>query len=663
MNFVKTWLCGFLLCASLAAQTFPITYRIDTFAGGGTPGGEVATSASFPDIYSLAVDATGNVYFETGQTILRLNTDGTLTHIAGNGTIGSSGDGGPATQAQIGYQGWIAVDPGGNVYFSDWLAGRIRMIANGIITTIAGGGDQTGDNVPATQAHLRDPRGIAIDPQGDIYVADSVTNTIRKISNGIITTIAGNGTQGFSGDGGPARSAQLAVPAALAVDAASNVYVADLGNNRIRRIASDGTISTAAGTGASNCCAPRGDNGPATESDLSMYALSGIATDTAGNLYISSNDAIRKVVNGVITTIAGVGPSGSNGYEGDGGPATQGLLSLPTSVAVDHAGNVYIGSSGYTFDDARIRKVSRGIITTAAGGGSEVGDSGPAIAAQLNAPIGLALDTAGNLYIADSDNFRVRRVSNGTITTVAGTGSAFTLDSGDGGPAIDAVFDQPVGIFIDTSGSLYIEDASETIREVVDGVVNTVAGQGHVLHNASVFVVAPDGTIYTADLFFNVILKVSHGVVTTVAGNGTAGYSGDNGPATSAQLNTPWGLALDSAGDLYIADYHNGAIRKVSNGIITTAVKDLDFPQSITFDAAGNLYICDGYVVRKVSGGVMTTIAGGGSSFGDGGPATRAQLNVPAGIAVDALGRVYIADENNNRIRVLTPQSRRPPPR
>ncbi len=128
MNFVKVWLCGFVLCACLAAQTFRTTYRIDTFAGGGTPGGEVATSASFPDIYSMAVDAAGNVYFETGQTILRLNTDGTLTHIAGNGTIGSSGDGGPATQAQIGYQGWIAVDPGGNVYFSDWVAGRVRKI-------------------------------------------------------------------------------------------------------------------------------------------------------------------------------------------------------------------------------------------------------------------------------------------------------------------------------------------------------------------------------------------------------------------------------------------------------------------------------------------------------------------------------------------------------
>ncbi len=178
----------------------------------------------------------------------------------------------------------------------------------------------------------------------------------------------------------------------------SNLYVADPGNNRIRRIARDGTISTVAGTGAVNNGAPRGDNGPATKSDLSMYALSGIATDTAGNLYISSNDAIRKVVNGVITTIAGVGPSGSNGYEGDGGPATQGLLSLPTSVAVDNAGNIYIGSSGYGFDDARIRKVSNGIITTAAGGGSEVGDYGPATAAQLNAPVGLALDTAGDLY-------------------------------------------------------------------------------------------------------------------------------------------------------------------------------------------------------------------------------------------------------------------------
>jgi sugar lactone lactonase YvrE len=661
MNFVKIWLCGFVLCAGLSAQTFTNTYRIDTFAGGGTRSGQVATSASFPDIYSLAVDAAGNVYFETGQTILRLNTDGTLTHIAGNGTIGSSGDGGLATQAQIGYQGWLALDPSGNVYFSDWLAGRVRKIANGVITTIAGGGNQAGDNVPATRAHLGNPRGIAVDLQGNIYVSDSVTNTIRRISNGIITTIAGSGSPGFGGDGGPARSAQLAAPGALAVDGVSNLYVADLGNNRIRRIAGDGTISTIAGNGAVNNSKPMGDNGPATHAALNMNTLSGITTDTSGNLYISSNDAIRKVVNGVITTIAGAGPSGSNGYEGDGGPAIQGLLSLPTSVAVDNAGNVYIGSSGYSFDDARIRKVSQGIITTAAGGGSEVGDSGPATAAQLNAPIGLALDTAGNLYIADSDNFRVRRVSNGTITTVAGTGSAFTLDSGDGGPATDAVFDQPVGIAIDTFGNLLIADASYAIRKVVNGVVNTVVSRQP--HNDDVFIVAADGTIYTADLVLCVIYKISNGIVTTVAGNGSAGYSGDHGPATSAQLNTPWGLALDSAGNLYIADSHNGAIRKVSDGIITTVVSGLTFPQALTFDGAGDLYICDGFVVRKVSGGVMTTIAGGGSSLGDGGPATRAQLNAPEGIAVDALGRVYIADSNNNRVRVLTPQPRHPPPR
>jgi sugar lactone lactonase YvrE len=663
VRFVEAWFCGFVLCSILAAQNHT-AYRIDTFAGGGTPGGEVATLASFSDIASLAVDLAGNVYFETGQIILRLNMDGTLTHIAGNGTIGSSGDGGPATQAQLGYQGWVAVDVSGNVYFSDWVGARVRKISDGIITTIAGGGTLSGDNVPAIQAQLSDPQGIAVDSQGNIYIADSGTDTIRKISGGIISTIAGNGTRGYSGDGGPSLAAQFITPGALAIDSASNLYVADIGNNRIRRIANDGTISTVAGTGIVGYSGPTGDNGPAVAADLNMPVLSGIATDTSGNLYISSNDAIRKVSSGIIQTVAGVGPAGSNGYEGDGGPANQGLLSLPSGVAVDLAGTLYIGSSGYGFDDARIRKVSQGIITTAAGGGFANGDSGAATAAQFNVPTGLALDAGGNLYIADSDNYRIRRVSNGIVDTVAGTGTAFTGDTGDGGLAINATFTQPEGVFIDTSGNLFISDSSSAIRKVVKGVVNTVAGQGaqrSELNNDTIFVVASDGTIYTADLFLSVIHKISNGVVTTFAGNGTPGYSGDNGPATSAQLNTPWGLALDSAGDLYIADSRNGAIRKVSSGIISTVVTGLSFPQAMAIDAAGNLYVCDGFLVKKVANGVVTTIAGGGPSFGDGGPATLAQFKTPSGIAVDALGRVYVSDASNNRIRLLTPLARIPP--
>jgi sugar lactone lactonase YvrE len=655
---LKVWIAGFALSTLLAAQTDTV-YRIDTFAGGGTPDGELATTASFQDIASLAVDKAGNVYFETGQIILRLDTDGTLTHIAGNGTIGCAGDGGAATQAQLGYQGVVAVDLSGNVYFADWVCGRVRRIFNGIITTIAGGGVQSGDNVPATQAEMIRPQGLAIDLQGDIFVSDTVTEKVRKISNGIITTVGGNGTPGFSGDGGPALDAQFRDPEALAIDSASNLYVVDPGNNRVRRIAGDGTISTVAGSGTIGYNGPTGDNGPATSADLNMYALSGIATDAAGSLYISSNDAIRKVVNGIITTVAGVGPSGSNGNEGDGGPATQGLLSLPTGVAVDASGNLYIGSSGYGSDDARIRKVSQGIITTAAGGGFSIGDGGAAMTAQLSTPDGLALDAAGNLYIADASNDRIRRVSSGIITTVAGTGTSFTGDTGDGGPAVDATFDQPEGVFIDSLGALFISDASEAIRKVANGVVNSIAGQGSErseLDNDEVFGVGTDGSIYTTDLFENVIHKISNGVVTTFAGNGTAGYSGDNGPATMAQLNTPWGLALDAAGNLYIADYGNGAIRKVSNGIISTVASGLGYPQAMAFDAAGNLFVCDAFVVLRISGGIVTTIAGGGPSFGDGGPALLAQFDGLGGIAVDAAGRVFASDTNNNRVRVLTPQ-------
>jgi uncharacterized protein (TIGR03437 family) len=235
--------------------------------------------------------------------------------------------------------------------------------------------------------------------------------------------------------------------------------------------------------------------------------------DAAGNVYIAdrANYRIRKVSNGVITTIAG---TGTQGYSGDNGPATSAQLWLPVGVAVDSAGSVYIADTG----NYRIRKVSNGVITTVAGGGLGLGDGGPAIAAGLNMPTGVAVDSAGTLYIADASNRRIRKVSNGVITTVAGGGSAF----GEGAPATSAGLVNPVAVGLDSAGNLYIADSG----------------------NAN-----------------HCVRKVSNGVINTVAGNGTAGYSGDNGPATSAQLNYPQGVAVDSAGNVYIADSGNYRVR------------------------------------------------------------------------------------------------------
>src|ERR1035437_6767120 len=532
-----------LLTTILSCSAWGQTYTISTFAGG-PPANIPGTSASLLYSASVAAHPAGNMFFAFQNTVLRLDaTTGILTPIAGNGTRGFSGDNGPATSAQLSGPSGFTVDSAGNLYIVDQFNYRIRKVSNGVITTVAGNGTHgfSGDNGPATSAQLNFgtggyPNGIAVDSAGHLYIADSGNARIRKVSNGVITTVAGGGVYGFLGDNGPATSAYLNQPQGIAVDSAGNLYIADWQDNRIRKVA-NGVITTVAGNGTRGYS---GDNGLATSAQLAYPA--GVAVDSAGNLYIAdtSNSRIREVSNGVIATVAG---DGTFGFSGDNGPAASAQLNGPSGVAVDSAGNLYIGDQV----NQRFRKVSGGVITTVAGGGSSIGDNGPATSAELNQPAGVAVDSAGSLFIADFANDRVRKVTNGVITTVAGNGTRGF--SGDGGPATSAELDLPHGLAVDSAGNFYI---AENAR----------------------------------------IRKVSNGVIATVARNGIWGFSGDNGPATSAQLASPGGVAVDSAGNLYIADEENDRI-------------------------------------RKVSGGVLTTIAGNGTYgySGDNGPATRAELS------------------------------------
>ena len=558
---------------------------ISTVAGTESAGysgdGGAATLAELNWPHGIAVDAAGNFYIaDTGNHCIRKVTSaGIITTVAGNGTEGFYGDGGPATSAMLAYPFGVTVDAAGNLYIADSNNQRIRKVTSaGIIGTVAGSGIQGfgGDGGAATAAQLNNPYGIAVDVAGNLYIADTDNNSIRKVTaGGVISTVAGDSNSGFGGDGGAATSAQLFNPLAVAVDPAGNLYIADTENHRVRKVTAAGVISTVAGIGIHGFS---GDGGAATAAHLSWP--NGVTLDSAGNLYIadSENHRIRMVTaGGIIITIAG---NGHYGFSGDGGAATAAEFRLPSSVAVNNAGDLYIADTR----NHRIRMVTAGgIIRTVAGNGIEGfgGDGGLATAAQLNHPNSVTVDAQNSVYITDGGNQRIRRVTaSGIISTVAGNGTQGS--DGDGGLAISAQLFNPVGIAVDTMGNIYIADTSnQRIRKVtVGGVISTVAGNGMrgfsgdggpaiSAELSNPFGVAVDtmGNLYIADTGNYHIRKVTTGgVISSVAGNGNDGFSGDGGPATLAQFGDAQGIALHAVSNIYISDTSNHRIRLVTSG-------------------------------------------------------------------------------------------------
>jgi uncharacterized protein (TIGR03437 family) len=647
-------------------------YVMSTVAGGVPPVSPAAApTVSIGDPPRVATDTAGNFYFGSLHSIFKVDNSRMMTRVAGTARAGLTGDGGPAISAQLMTPNGMVVDAAGNIYVTEPAANIIRKISvSGTISTFAGTGvaGYNGDGGPAAAAWFNRPFGLALDAAGNLYVADMGNNVIRRIAaDGTVATVAGNSVQGYAGDGGPATSANLNGPEGVAVDATGTLYIADTFNHRIRAVSPSGTMTTFAANGYPGFS---GDGGPAVGATL--FLPTDVAVDQQGSVYIADfgNSRIRKVTNGTISTIAG---SGNDQQAVDGVPAMSVRLSGPTGVAVDAAGTVYfaegsIGSgSGLTVGDFRVWRVTTdGMLMAAAGNGinSFSGDGGAAAVAQVNTPAGMAYDTAGNLYVADSANHRVRKISPaGVITTVAG--NVLPGFSGDGGPATAAQLNTPTGVAVDLAGNLFIADSvNNRIRKVFpNGTIGTVAGNGNAaffgdggnalaaaLHAPQGVAVDTGGNVYVADTLDHRVRKIDGGgTITTVAGN-------------DGSLNLPAAVAADAAGNLYIADRGDGKVRKLAanTGALTVVADGGMAPRGAAADGLGNVYYADAgqNVVRKIAtDGTVSTIVGSGACCyaGDGGPATSARINQPWGVAVDPAGNVLLADAGNNAIRAATP--------
>lgn len=696
----KRYMWKLLWLAAGASLASGQQYTITTVAGGAPPATPAtATSVAIGQPRRATTDAAGNVYFSSSRnSIFKLTTGGVLTLVAGNSRAGFSGDGGPAVNAQLNSPQGVALDPAGNLYIADSLNNRVRMVNPlGVITTFAGNGSSSPDSVPgsfndggpATNALLKRPQGVATDGSGNVYIADTGDNRVCEVTtDGLIHTVAGDGYPGYLGEDGPAVNSELHTPSDVAVDSSNNVWIADTVNEYIREVvASTGYIHHMVGNNGTPNPGPgsegySGDNASAQLATL--YAPVGVALDANANLYIvEQGDSRIREVNNQTTTMTFPGTNlkvqagwietvvGTNiiGFNGSNSTANQTPLNYPTGVTVDHSGNMFVADTL----NLRVRKVSNNSISTVAGNGllSYGGDGGGAASAQLNGPQGVAVDPSGNLYIADTNNNSIRKVSGGSISTVAGSGVSGGAAAGNGSNQ----FNGPLGMASDSSGNIYIADSqnARVVKLGAGGGVSTVAGNGTpgfggdggaatsaLLNTPSAVAVDSAGNLYVADFGNNRIRKVSaSGTITTIAGTSFSGYTGDGGPAIAAQINLPQGVAVDPAGNVYFSDTGNNVIRQVApNGTIRTVASIVN-PEAIAIDSLGTLYVTDGssrvYKIYPFSPAIVSTIGGNGSSgyAGDGGLGTSGQMNGPSGLAVDANGNVYVADTSNNAVREL----------
>ena len=659
-----------------------------------------ATDTEISLVDGFIVDKKGNLYIarRDNNIISKVDTNGNMTRFAGTGESGFGGDGGKATDAQLKIPANLGFDKQGNLYIADRNNHRIRKVdTKGIITTVAGNGTAgfSGDGGKATDAQLNLPSGVVVDGKGNIYISDRSNDRVRVVnSKGIISTFAGNGIDDYKGDSGPATKASISKPFGLTLDKKGNLYIADRGNNRVRKVNPQGIIHTVAGDGGFFFM---GDNGPAYRA--SIAGPTDVAIDDNGILYIAdrNNNRIRAVdTQGMIRTIAG---TGQQDYNGDSEVARDTNLYLPFGVTMDQGGKLLIIDRSHY----RIRRVDpkRGSIETIAGNGTKkfAGDGGPANGAKLSFPHGIEIDKKGNLLISDKGHYRIRQVSpEGIINTIAGNGIRGNI--GDGMTALEASIYGATSLKLNSKEEIFIVSPSgftSIIRKVdengimrkvlgtvdqnyLDSIANSKykgkvqTGELAIITTFSDIAFDHNDNMFISDRLNHQIRKVSaQGIITTIAGTGESAYYGDGGPASEAAFRDPSALVTDKEGNLYIADGANNMIRKIdTKGIITTVagngshehsgdggpalqagIRNMDY---LAVNPAGELHIVgmNSHRVRKVTkDGKIETVAGRGLQgfFGDGGPATKAMLKSPTAITFDAKGNLYISDMGNSRIR------------
>ena len=597
---------AFLFLTALASAD--VSYQINTVAGSNWVGdGGPATSAVLFQAEGIASDAKGNLYISdaVNHRVRKVNMAGVMTTVAGNGFPGFSGDGGPSSAAQLNSPYGLAVDGIGQLYIADLGNARVRCIdLNGNISTVAGGGSLpaggANDGTTATMLALSSPRNVAWDGVGSIYISDFGGQRVYKLAaNGTLTTAAGNGIAGYSGDGFAAVNAMLAYPAAIAIDRSGALWIGDTQNHLIRKVV-NGTIASVTSAGLPT----------------------GMTVDAIGNVYIADQSG------GQIFVIT---PGGA------------------ISAYAITANDICFRIDGYLYsaDTTTAQRISfaSGTTVIAGGGNTAFGDNGPATSATLLHPSGVSSDAQGNFYIADRDNNRIRRVSaNGTITTVAGTG--VVGNSADDQLAVNAQLNSPSSVTLDASGNLYIADMG-------NHRIRVVSTSGEILPFPSENLVSPvyavpdgQGNVYVADDSGTIFQAMPSGAVVPLAIN----------------LKHPRGLFVDSAGNLFFTEAGGPHVKKlgVEGDITLIGEGSWNTPRGVTVDSSGNVYVADTglqQILEVSASGAVSVIAGNGTAgfSGDGAAALSAELNFPWDVAMGLGGVLYVADLENNRVRALTP--------